>query len=431
MKKCLGIDWGNQTHALALVGPDGTVLEEWVIDHTPTALDTLLQRLDREGGPSQVDVAMEPGAAILLDRLYDAGYAIYPINPKQLDRFRDRHFPSGAKDDSRDALVAATALARDRDRLRPLAPQDPLSEELVARARTHRRMVRQRASLSNQLLAVLRRYFPALELLERDMDDPFFLDLLQAYPDPGAARRARPSRIQTLLKHHRIRVLDVEKILAVFQASPFPVRPHTVDACRDEALALVAQIQQLNDQVKTALQRLADRFENHPDRLLFLSLPGLGSVLAVRVGVRFGRGRLELLNPTIVQALGGSAPVTLSTGRKRPQPGSARGRGPRYGRKVVLMRRACDADLQADLNQWAGQSVRHSRWAAACYTDLRRRGMSHNAALRTLANKWVKILAAVIRTSTPYDEERHIRDLVRQGVPWALPLATPPEKAAS
>ena len=157
----------------------------------------------------------------------------------------------------------------------------------------------------------------------------------------------------------------------------------------------------------------------------------MGSVLAVRVAVRFGRGRLEHPNVTIVQALAGSAPVTLSTGRKRPRPGDARARGPRYGRKVVLMRRACDPDLQADLNQWAGQSVATSRWANACYDDLRRRGMPHNTALRTLANKWVKILAAVTRTNTAYDEDRHLRDLIRQGVPWALPLAQPPGKAAS
>ena len=203
--KCLGIDWGNETHALVLVGPHGTVLKEWTIHHTPTALDTLLQHLKREGGPSEVLVAMEPGAAILLDRLYDAGYTVYPINPKQLDRFRDRHFPSGAKDDSRDALVAATALARDRDRLRPLAPQDPLSEELVARAQT-RGDRPPTGRLANQLLAVLRRYFPTVELLEPVMDDPFFLDLLTAFPDPGAARRpVRP--VRRLLNNHRIQVL--------------------------------------------------------------------------------------------------------------------------------------------------------------------------------------------------------------------------------
>ena len=430
MKKCLGIDWGHETHALALVGPDGTVVEEWTIDHTPTALSTLLERLDREGGPAQVDIALEPGAALLLDRLYDAGYTLYPINPKQLDRFRDRHFPSGAKDDSRDALVAALALARDRDRLRPLQAQDALTEELVARARACQRLVRLRADLANQARTVLRRYFPALEKLERDMDDPFFLDLLKAYPDADAARRARPSRIQSLLKAHRIRALDVEKILAVFRAPAFPVRPHIVHACRDEIAALAAQIRQLNALIKDALTRMAQRFEEHPDRHLLLSLPGLGEVLAVRVGVRLGRDRLEHLDPTILQALGGTAPVTLSTGRKsrrRPPPGA----GPRYGRKVVLMRRACDPNLQADLNQWAGQSVRSSRWAAACYSHLRRRGLTHNGALRTLANKWVKILAAVIRTNTAYDEERHVRDLVRAGVPWALALATPPETAAS
>jgi hypothetical protein len=40
----------------------------------------------------------------------DRGIAVFAINPKQLDRFRDRFSPAGAKDDRRDALVLASAL---------------------------------------------------------------------------------------------------------------------------------------------------------------------------------------------------------------------------------------------------------------------------------------------------------------------------------
>ena len=41
------------------------------------------------------------------DSLLDRGFAMNAINPKQLDRLRDRISVAGAKDDRRDARVAA------------------------------------------------------------------------------------------------------------------------------------------------------------------------------------------------------------------------------------------------------------------------------------------------------------------------------------
>ena len=55
----------------------------------------------------------------------DRGLAVYSINPKQLDRFRDRFSPAGAKDDSRDARVLADALRTDLHCFRRIDPVDP------------------------------------------------------------------------------------------------------------------------------------------------------------------------------------------------------------------------------------------------------------------------------------------------------------------
>ena len=48
---------------------------------------------------------------------------VYSVNPKQLDRFRDRFCVSGAKDDRKDALVLASALRTDRRRFRRVEPR--------------------------------------------------------------------------------------------------------------------------------------------------------------------------------------------------------------------------------------------------------------------------------------------------------------------
>jgi hypothetical protein len=54
---------------------------------------------------------------------------VFSINPKQLDRFRDRHTAAGAKDDSRDAYVAAVAARA------PAATRKGPAEALVGCAR--------------------------------------------------------------------------------------------------------------------------------------------------------------------------------------------------------------------------------------------------------------------------------------------------------
>ena len=46
--------------------------------------------------------------------LLDRGFKVYSINPRQLDRFRDRFSPAGAKDDSRDAETLSSSLRTDR-----------------------------------------------------------------------------------------------------------------------------------------------------------------------------------------------------------------------------------------------------------------------------------------------------------------------------
>ena len=61
----------------------------------------------------------------LLKTLLERGFKVHAINPKQMDRFRDRFTMAGAKDDSRDAEVMASSLRTDPRCFRPLAVADP------------------------------------------------------------------------------------------------------------------------------------------------------------------------------------------------------------------------------------------------------------------------------------------------------------------
>ncbi|MEO8181859.1 MAG: transposase [Deltaproteobacteria bacterium] len=54
-----------------------------------------------------------------------ASECLFSIDPKQLDRFRDRHTLSGAKDDRRDAFVLADSLRTDMPAFRRARLGDP------------------------------------------------------------------------------------------------------------------------------------------------------------------------------------------------------------------------------------------------------------------------------------------------------------------
>ncbi|THK35760.1 hypothetical protein EHS39_23205 [Ensifer sp. MPMI2T] len=64
--------------------------------------------------PSPVAIGIEVPHGPVVEGLMDAGFLVHAINPKQLDRLRDRLTMAGAKDDRLDAFVLADALKTDR-----------------------------------------------------------------------------------------------------------------------------------------------------------------------------------------------------------------------------------------------------------------------------------------------------------------------------
>lgn len=409
--KHVGIDWATKFHDVAVVDDQGVREEGFRVAHDAQGLAELLGRLEALGGPQGVRLGIESGAPLLLDQLLERGYTVYVINPRQADRYRDRHTMSGAKDDRLDAYVLADAVRTDGARLRALERDAPLTEEIRLRDRARTRKVRARAEVCNQLRDVLARYHPGLLSLERDMDDPFFLAVLRVCPEPGAVTRLGGGRVQRLLEKHRIRVLDAQQVVQRLRAPALRSRPHVEQALRDEALDLAAQIELLGEQIAKLDEQLGTLLERHPDRELLQSLPGIADGLSARVIAEGGDALARCEDSSKCRVLCGTAPVTRRSGQR------AQG--------VVLLRRGCNRELQAALYQMARASLATSRWAQACFAHLRAHGKPRNTALRTLSNKWAKILHAVLRTRKAYDEERHIATLLTRQVPWALVLGTP------
>ena len=118
------------------------------------------------------------------ETLIERGFKVHAINPKQMDRFRDRFTMAGAKDDSRDAEVMAFALRTDPRCFRPLAAADPIIVELREWSRISEDLGVERNRLVNRLREQLWRYFPALLELEDDLGAEWLLELWEAAPTP-------------------------------------------------------------------------------------------------------------------------------------------------------------------------------------------------------------------------------------------------------
>ena len=139
----------------------------------------------------------------------------------------------------------------------------------------------------------------------------------------------------------------------------------------------------------------------HQDFVLFKSLPGAGEVYASRLTAALGSDRSRWQSADELACLAGVAPVMERSGQSC----------------WVRWRYFCPKFLRQTFHEYAGESVRHSFWARAYYEQQRARGKSHQAAVRSLAFKWVRIIYRCWQTRTAYDEVKYLDNLRKKGSP--------------
>jgi hypothetical protein len=131
-----GVDWGSERHQVCLLDARGTTVGEREFPHSGEGLAELGDwLLSMASAASTVAVAIEVPHGPVVDALVDRAFVVYAINPKQLDRLRDRFSVAGAKDDRRDAYVQADGLRTDRRLFRRLQVADPRLIKLRAWSR--------------------------------------------------------------------------------------------------------------------------------------------------------------------------------------------------------------------------------------------------------------------------------------------------------
>ena len=122
---------GSELHQVCVMDSTRRVVVEKAFAHSGKGLGELVEAILKAAGEGteRVAVAIEVPRGPIVDTLLEKDIAVFAVNPKQLDRFRDRHTVAGAKDDRRDALVLADSLRTDEHAFRRVRLGDPLLVE--------------------------------------------------------------------------------------------------------------------------------------------------------------------------------------------------------------------------------------------------------------------------------------------------------------
>ena len=376
-----GIDWANDHHDALVLDEKGHQVGSLRISHSAQGLaklNTFLEQIIGMASKEQMACIIETTHGLLISALLEAGWPVYPVNPRTVDR---RRGASGAKTDLIDAYLLAKTGRADFVDLHRLAPDSEQVGELKVLTRDQDALIQMQTRLVNQLTACLKAYYPVALSLFGKLQQPSTLLFLQTYPTPQEAAAASLEHIQQVLKqakypHPRKAALHIVEQL---QQPQLQAEAVTIRTKSRLMLALVRQLLPLLEQIAQYDKEITSLFLTHPDHELFASLPRAGTHLAPRLLAEIGDDRSRYQDASSLQALGGTSPVLFQCVM--------------YSK--AHRRLGCIKPLRNALHQFAWQTTQSEPWARAYYQRKRAEGKSHTLAVRALANIWVRIIFAM------------------------------------
>lgn len=398
----VGVDWASEEHMASILDARRTEIEKKVYPHSGSGLKQLADRLTALSGghPGAVAVGIETPHGAVVETLVERGFAVYSLNPKQMDRFRDRHSVSGAKDDSRDAYVIADALATDLHKFHRVQLDGARIIRLRQLCRSEEEIKKSQRQAGNQLRELLNRYFPQMLSLCSSVDEPWFWDLLEKAPLPDQAAKLPASKIQRILSNHRIRRLDGKQVRELLQPAPLHLAPGGAEAASEHVLLLLPQLRLYHDlrkQIASRIESVLDEISTdeqtieHRDANLLRSLPGVGRCVAATMLAEASQALAER-DYHALRSYAGVAPITRRSGK----------------RQSVMMRQSCNERLRNAFYHWARVSSQNDPRSNLHYANLRAKGHSHGRALRGVADRLLSVLFAMLRAGVPYDSTRRM-----------------------
>ena len=387
-----GIDWGRGFHQVCVIDQEGSVVGEKSFRHTGAGLFEMAQWVMKVSGSKarNIAAAIEVNHGPVVESLLEQGFWVYSINPRQLDRFRDRFCVSGAKDDRRDAMVLASALRTDRRHFRRLEPQDPYIINLRELNRTREELTGERTRLVNRFRGLLWRYYPQFSELIGKTVRPWHLELWELIPSPDAVKGKRVSTVQNLLKRNRVRRIDAKGALGILRGEKINANKATTESCVEHIKSIIERMKVVGRQLAETIDSIRRVIETMNSKLktegggptdieILRSVPGVGDVvLATLIAEAWDLIRRRDLKA--LRCLGGVAPVTKQSGKS----------------KQVIRRKAVCRSLSDAFHVLGGIAVKHDPVSRAKYEELREKGHGYCRSVRTVCDRLLSVVCAIL-----------------------------------
>ena len=386
----VGCDWAREAHQFVVLSSSKEELACFSVPHSAQGLAEIARRLEAlEPDASQVRVAIEGHDGPLMDWLEDQGYVVFSVNPKASNAARNLVSSGGSKDDKLDAQALAQVVLLDAPRIVQRAKPQHNRRSLALLLRQRERRVEERGDLLRRLGQILQEWAPTVAALCTDLGLVWTRQFVGRWPLEQDVVAADPRTLRAFVAKHPLRGSTRQRILDARRARPMPIRPERLALLRHEIQFLLAQLETVLAEIQSLEEALTCLVESDPAHPVLSTLPGTSIVTEAAWLAALAHTPPDCSDWRSVASHVGVSPVTRASG-------SARG---------VHLRRSRDPMLQRLLTYHAFQTSRIGGcWAHRMYHAKRARGQKHYTTLRGIAQRWVKIVHAMTRNHTPYQE---------------------------
>jgi transposase len=192
--------------------------------------------------------------------------------------------------------------------------------------------------------------------------------------------------------------------MAALRTPALQLAAGSAEAASEHALLLLPRLRLIRQQrleVAARMEALLDELtearpeddEQSQDRLtdvaILRSLPGVGRVIAATLLAEASQAMADRDYESL-RSYAGVAPVTRQSGNK----------------KLVVMRRGCNYRLRNALYHWSRVATMCDERSRTYYVKLRKKGQSHGTALRTIADRWLTVLMAMLKAHQVFSLQR-------------------------
>jgi transposase len=396
MKHTCGIDWASDHHDVSVVNNSGIEVKHFRISDDLEGYNQLLKTL--KAYRNKPPIAIECKEHLVISFLVCEGYTVYSINPKSLDRYKDRYNIAGNKTDPIDAFALADALRTDIHKHYPLAYSSENIRKLQMYCKEYDKLNKTKNIIECQVGELLNHYYPIVLTLFGERSWTTMMRFIIQYPAVKTLNGLSYEEFKNSL--HKIHYNNNVKINQMYEK--IKTGGHYQNDLFDEVysastMALAKSLLVLLDEIKKLTDKMTEIVDNHSLGKIFKSLPASGEIMSAKLLSVMGDNKSLYESCQEIQSLAGLVPVIKESGKT----------------SYAIFRHACNKEYRDIITWYAFCSMNKCPWARAFYNKKREEGKRHFETLRLLGFKWMRIIYTLWKEEKVYDESYHLYNLNR------------------